>query len=235
MFGQSLIARVARRVFDVAFSLVFLLAALPVFFVIAAVIYIDTGRPIFFAHRRLGLGGRPFFMYKFRKFHKECSANGSQLTLSEDARFTRVGRLLAAYKLDELPQFWNILIGDMSLVGPRPESLFYRDCFVGGFERVLNFKPGLFGPGQVEFRNESALYPKSSDFDMYYRTVIFPAKARIDLAYYPRRTIMLDLIWIARSVVATLNMNSGLEPDLGAQTRSPGSSENISTAPSQDR
>jgi lipopolysaccharide/colanic/teichoic acid biosynthesis glycosyltransferase len=138
-------------------------------------------------------------MYKFRKFGPRCGCDGSPLTLQEDDRLTAVGRVLAATKLDELPQLWNVFRGDMSLVGPRPESLSFSDCFRDGFERVLDHKPGVFGPCQVLFRHESKLYPADALAADYYREVLFPAKARIDLAYFPRRTLVSDFGWIARA------------------------------------
>jgi lipopolysaccharide/colanic/teichoic acid biosynthesis glycosyltransferase len=117
---------------------------------------------------------------------------------------TVVGRALRATKLDELPQFWNVLRGDMSIVGPRPETVAFADCFVGGIERILVHKPGIFGPSQIIFRNESALFPPDSDLCAYYRAFLFPAKARIDLEYYQHRTLVRDIGWMGRGVLAIL-------------------------------
>ena len=138
-------------------------------------------------------------MYKFRKFKRDCDDCGYPLTLDEDGRLTRIGRLLATSKLDELPQLWNVLRGDMSVVGPRPESLAFADCFRNGFERLHEHKPGLFGPCQVMFRHESKLYPSNVTAVEFYRKVLFPAKATIDLDYFSRRTIFSDLGWIVRA------------------------------------
>lgn len=171
----------------------------PVFVIVALVIWLESGRPILFSQLRLGQRGEPFRMYKFRKFGPNCGTDGSPLTLASDERMTTVGRLLAATKLDELPQLWNVLRGDMSLVGPRPESLSFSDCYRDGFERVLEHKPGVFGPCQVMFRHESRLYPTDAPAADFYREVLFPAKARIDLAYFPRRTLASDFGWIARA------------------------------------
>src|ERR1700722_5448883 len=119
----------ARRVIDVlcAGAALFLLS--PVFAIVALVILIESGKPILFSQLRLGQNGEPFRMYKFRKFRPSCDGSGSPLTLQEDERVTAVGRILAETKLDELPQLWNVLRGDLSLVGPRPESLTFADCF----------------------------------------------------------------------------------------------------------
>jgi lipopolysaccharide/colanic/teichoic acid biosynthesis glycosyltransferase len=171
----------------------------PVFVLVTLAICIETGRPILFSQLRLGQAGQPFRMYKFRKFRPNCDLNGYPLTVREDARLTTLGRILAATKLDELPQLWNVLRGDMSLVGPRPESLDFADCFSNGFEQLLEHKPGLFGPCQVMFRHESRLYPTDASAADFYRTVLFPAKAKIDLAYFPRRTLASDFGWIVRA------------------------------------
>jgi hypothetical protein len=136
-------------------------------------------------------------MYKFRKFRPDCGEKGCPLTLVGDDRLTAVGRFLAASKLDEVPQLWNVLRGDMSIVGPRPESLAFTDCFRNGFEKIHEHKPGLFGPCQVMFQHESKLYPSSVPATEFYRQVVFPAKAKIDLAYFSRRTLVSDLGWIS--------------------------------------
>ncbi|MGW1423497.1 sugar transferase [Bradyrhizobium manausense] len=198
--AQSRSARLsARRAMDVLCASAAIASLSPVFVVVAFIIWLESGRPLLFSQLRLGQGGEPFRMYKFRKFRPSCGSDGSPLTLQEDERMTAVGRILAATKLDELPQLWNVLRGDMSLVGPRPESLSFSDCFRGGFERLLDYKPGVFGPCQVLFRHESSAYPADVPAPEYYRKVLFPAKAKIDLAYFPHRTLVSDLGWIARA------------------------------------
>ena len=195
-----------RRGFDFILSLASLLALTPLMLVIAIAIVLESGQPILFSQLRLGQHGRPFRIYKFRKFRSDCSANGLQLTLLGDTRLTAVGRFLLSTKLDELPQLWNVLIGDMSIIGPRPESLGFANCFKGGFKLLLEHKPGIFGPSQANFRHESALYPKNGDLNEFYRTSLFPTKANIDLSYYPRRTLASDIAWLLRSVLATIGL-----------------------------
>jgi len=187
-----------RRIFDVvcASAAAFLLT--PVMLMVMVAILIESGRPILFSQLRLGQNGRPFRMYKFRKFRPDCDNHGCPLTLEGDGRMTRVGRVLAASKLDELPQLWNVLRGDMSVVGPRPESLAFSDCFRNGFEKIHKHKPGLFGPCQVRFQHENKLYPTGVAAVEFYRRVVFPAKAEIDLAYFSRRTFFSDVGWIVR-------------------------------------
>jgi lipopolysaccharide/colanic/teichoic acid biosynthesis glycosyltransferase len=193
---------VARRVFDIVCAVAALILLAPLMLLVAAAIWVESGRPILFAQARLGRNGWPFVMYKFRKFAPDGGADPRPLTMERDSRLTAVGRLLAATKLDELPQFWNVLRGDMSIVGPRPESLAFADCFRDGFEQVLMHRPGLLGPSQIMFRHEARLYPWDADPVAFYRQVLFPAKARIDLGYFPDRTFLADLKWVVLGVLA---------------------------------
>lgn len=201
-----------RRALDILLAAVSLIALLPLMSLIALAIVLESGRPVFFSHTRLGLGGRPFRMYKFRKFHKDCSSNGLQLTLDGDARMTRIGRLLRATKLDELPQLWNVLIGDMSIIGPRPESTGYAECFKDGFEDVLKHKPGILGPTQVKFRDEAAYFPAVGDVDEFYRKVLFPIKAQMDLDYYSGRSFLWDLGWLVQGILVTIGVHKPAAP-----------------------
>lgn len=188
-----------RRTLDIFCASVVMLVLAPIALVVTLAIWIEGGSPILFSQLRLGQNGRPFRMYKFRKFSPDCDNHGCPLTMEHDSRLTRIGRFLLASKLDELPQLWNVLRGDMSLVGPRPESLAFADCFRDGFEKVHEHKPGLFGPCQVLFRHESKLYPTDVAAVEFYRQVVFPAKAKIDLAYFSHRTLVSDLGWILRA------------------------------------
>ena len=193
-----------RRALDVAAALMALAAFAPVILVIAIMIRVESPGPVFFRQLRLGRGGRHFRLYKFRKFYHGTNLHGWGVTLQDDPRMTHIGRLLERSKLDELPQLWNILVGDMSLVGPRPETLDFADCFEGRYARVLDYLPGLFGPSQAMFRNEGALYPPDRDPHEFYRTILFPAKARIDLQYFARRSLISDIGWIVRGILAVI-------------------------------
>ena len=188
-----------RRALDILCAGIAASVLMPVFLITALAIWIEGGRPIMFSQLRLGQNGRPFRIYKFRKFRPNCDPHGYPLTMERDGRLTAIGHILTATKLDELPQLWNVLRGDMSVVGPRPESLAFADCFRDGFEELLEHKPGLFGPCQVKFRHESKLYPADISAADFYRQVLFPAKAEIDLAYFPRRTLSSDLGWVLRA------------------------------------
>ena len=198
-----------RRVFDVVVSLVGLIVFAPLMLLVAFAIWFDSPGPIFFSQTRLGQNGRLFRLHKFRKFHHQLPANAAcAVTVKNDKRMTRVGAILERSKLDELPQLWNILKGEMSVVGPRPETLDFYDCFEGAYLRLLDHKPGIFGPNQVFFRNEGALYPESGDPQEFYRSVLFPLKARIDLSYFPQRKFLRDIAWMVRGVLAVFNIGS---------------------------
>lgn len=190
------------RVLDMAVTLAgFLVLAAPMA-VIALTICSESGRPVFFSQIRLGRSGRHFRLYKFRKFHRDAGTGGRAITSKDDPRLTRVGKVLERTKLNELPQLWNVLKGDMSMVGPRPETLNFADCFTEDYRRVLDYKPGIFGPSQVAFRDESALYPAGCAPDKFYREVLFPLKARLDLAYFPNRNVYSDIGWMVRGALA---------------------------------
>jgi lipopolysaccharide/colanic/teichoic acid biosynthesis glycosyltransferase len=184
-----------RRISEAYLAGLILLLLTPLIVLIAAAIVIETGPQVFFLQTRIGRRGKPFRLIKFRKFHRDLPARQLPLTMRDDPRLTHVGRFLERSKLDELPQLWNVVRGDMAIVGPRPESPEFRDCFENGFQAVLNHVPGIVGPGQALFRNEKLLYRPDWDPVAFYRAVLFPAKARIDLAYYPHRTLRSDVAW----------------------------------------
>jgi lipopolysaccharide/colanic/teichoic acid biosynthesis glycosyltransferase len=170
-------AELVRRLLDIVISLFALVLLSPIILLVTVAIALETGRPILFSQLRIGRNGRSFRMYKFRKFRSDCGTDGSPLTLENDDRSTKVGKILMATKLDEVPQFWNTLMGDMAIIGPRPESFAFADCFTGPYTELLKYKPGIMGPAQVAFRNESDLYTGHSDPSEFYRVVLFPMKA----------------------------------------------------------
>lgn len=194
----------SRRAIDVVAAVIGLILVAPVMVLIAIAVRAETPGPVLFSQPRLGRNGKQFQIYKFRKFHHDADPSGCGVTLRDDPRMTAVGRILERTKLDELPQLWNILLGDMSVVGPRPETLQFAECFTGRYRDVLDHRPGLFGPSQTLFRNEGLLYPTDYDPHEFYRTVLFPAKGDIDLAYYARRSVTSDLLWMGRGLRVTI-------------------------------
>jgi lipopolysaccharide/colanic/teichoic acid biosynthesis glycosyltransferase len=193
-----------KRIIDLVFSLLGLLIAAPLMLLIALFIRLDSPGSVIFSQKRLGLKGRHFMVHKFRKFPSDWGNAGPGVTVAGDARMTKVGKFLERTKLDELPQLWNILLGEMSFVGPRPESLRYADLFTGEFVKVLDYIPGIFGPNQVAFRNEAELYPHDQAPEEFYRSVLFPQKAKQDIEYFSKANCVGDLVWIFRGVWVSL-------------------------------
>ena len=193
-----------KRPLDLFLAVTGLILSFPFLLLIALLVRLESPGSVFFSQERLGQGGKRFRVHKFRKFPAAWGTAGPGVTVSGDVRMTRIGRYLERTKLDELPQLWNILKGEMSFVGPRPESVKYADLFEGEFKGVLDFLPGIFGPNQVAFRNESDMYPPEEDPEQYYKRVLFPQKARADLDYFSRSNCVDDMLWVFRGVFASL-------------------------------
>jgi lipopolysaccharide/colanic/teichoic acid biosynthesis glycosyltransferase len=202
--GERNAFRLLKRGCDVLAASAGLILSAPIFLLVALAVRLDTPGPIFFSQLRLGQGDQLIRIYKFRKFRDEPACSRLPLTLRADHRLTRVGAFLERTKLDELPQLWNVLLGNMSLVGPRPETLEFRSCLDGANRRILRFKPGLLGPSQYFFRNENNFYPEGADHEDYYRKTLFALKASVDLAYYENSNIWRDMVWIFRCMFATV-------------------------------
>lgn len=194
-----------RRFFDIMISLVGLLVTLPVTIVVMLLLSIESHRHIFFSQTRLGKNGHPFNIYKFRKFPIAFPDDIQDVTVAFDSRMTKLGAILERTKVDELPQLWNVLKGDMSVVGPRPESMKFKDLFVGEYSELLRYKPGIFGPNQIKFRNEAELYPADVPPIKFYRETLFPQKSQNDLAYFRKQNLFTDLLFIVRGAWATIS------------------------------
>jgi lipopolysaccharide/colanic/teichoic acid biosynthesis glycosyltransferase len=179
------------RAFDLAICLLVLPAALVVGAVTALLIYIDSPGSIFYPSTRVGRDGRTFQMLKFRKMRR--SAQGGPLTMSDDERFTPIGSFLAMTKLDELPQLWNVIKGDMRLVGPRPEVPEFVTRYREDYGELLTALPGITGPAALEYAGESHLLSRQRDPQRFYEESILPRKIEIDLDYIHTRTLRGDL------------------------------------------
>jgi lipopolysaccharide/colanic/teichoic acid biosynthesis glycosyltransferase len=198
---DSGLATVARRAIDLAVSGLVLLLALPVLLAVAAAIKLDSPGPVFFRCRRVGFHGAELLMLKFRKMRD--GAAGAAVTLSGDERFTRVGRFLARTKLDELPQLWHVLTGEMTLVGPRPEDRAFVEVRAGDYAKILTVKPGVTGLCQLAFAKEGdVLRPDDRIRDYVER--LLPQKAALDVLYVGRRSLPLDLRILAWTAVTVL-------------------------------
>ena len=204
---------VVKRGFDAAVAAVLLALAAPLILVLAVAIRLDSRGSAFFRCRRIGFGGREFDMLKFRKMYD--GARGPALTATNDNRFTRMGSFLAQTKLDEVPQLWNVLRGDMSLVGPRPEDPSLMRLRRKEFEPILRVRPGITGLTQLAFARESELLDPRDRTGDYLRRIL-PQKLQIDRLYVERRSLLLDariLVWTAAAVI--LRREVAVDPETG--------------------
>jgi lipopolysaccharide/colanic/teichoic acid biosynthesis glycosyltransferase len=192
---------VAKRAFDVPFASLLLLVIAPALALVAIAIKVDSRGPVFFRCRRVGHRGREFQMLKFRKMHQ--SAAGPALTLGSDSRFTRVGRFLAVSKLDEVPQLWHVVKGEMSLVGPRPEDPSFVSLFSDPYRVITQVRPGITGLSQLAFAEEGRILDPDDCLNHYIERLL-PQKVTMDGLYARKRTIGMDLrilVWTAAAVL----------------------------------
>ena len=186
-----------QRSFDLVLAVAVLLPAAVLGMLAAVAVFIDSPGPILYRSRRIGRNGVPFWMLKFRTMRH--LAGGPLISSKTDQRFTPVGRFLAQTRLDELPQLWNVLRGEMRMVGPRPELEEFVREQSESYERILTVPPGLTGPTQLVFADEGAILAASEDRDELYRREILPAKVRLDLAYVEHHSIRGDLSAVLRT------------------------------------
>ena len=188
----------AKRLFDLLLAAAGLLLLSPLLLAIAVAIRLDTPGPALFRQQRVGRGGRPFRIHKFRTMVADAPARGPGLTIGDDARVTRAGRFLRAKRLDELPQLIDVLQGDMSLVGPRPELPRYVAHYPAALrERVLAVRPGITDPSSLAYLDEAERLAAAADPEREYVEVILPAKLAAAADYADRASLATDLgvIW----------------------------------------
>lgn len=187
-----------KRIFDFSAALFGLLFLWPLFLILSLGIYLRMGRPLLYRSIRIGEHGKPFTMIKFRTMRQDadCDPAGS-ITVAGDTRVTTLGAFLRRTKLDELPEIWNVLKGDMSLVGPRPDVPGYADKLVGEDREVLQLKPGITGPATLKYANEEELLASVENPIQYNNEVIFPDKVHINREYLHNMSFTTDLriIW----------------------------------------
>jgi lipopolysaccharide/colanic/teichoic acid biosynthesis glycosyltransferase len=186
----------ARRLTDIVMALLGLAVAAPVLIAIAAAVRLRDGPPVIYRARRVGQHGREFRLYKFRTM---VPGDGSSVTVWADPRVTPLGRRLRRLKLDELPQLFNVLRGEMSIVGPRPEDPEYVAFYTDEQRRVLSVKPGITGVAALEYADEESLL-RGEDWETTYRLTIMPAKLRLELDYLARRSARSDAGLVLRTV-----------------------------------
>lgn len=187
---------------EIILSILILFLLSPLFVFIAVLIKLDSSGPVFYLAKRVGYEGHIFKMYKFRTMVNNASKIGPPITTQQDHRITRVGRFLRAMKLDEFPQFLNVLKGEMRLVGPRPEDPHIVEQFTSDQRHIFNYKPGITSPASVQFRTEESLIPPEF-WEERYLNDILPRKIACDLKYMQTATFLSDIkvIWKTLSIL----------------------------------
>jgi lipopolysaccharide/colanic/teichoic acid biosynthesis glycosyltransferase len=196
-----------KRGFDIAAATALLLPVAPLIPLIMLLIKLDSPGPAFYIHHRCGIGGADFHMFKFRTMKTEKNGFDVSLTRAGDSRITRVGRFLRKWKLDEIPQLWNVIVGDMSIIGPRP----HLRRLLGqsrGLREFLSIRPGMTGAATVYFRHEEEILPKKvreEELEAYYIQSILPKKMQLDVDYAACATFRSDLALLFSTLVEVLS------------------------------
>lgn len=182
-----------KRLFDITASGLGLLVLSPLFLILAVWIKLDSPGPVFYRQVRVGRGNKDFRLFKFRSMHVGSDKKGLITVGGHDPRVTRSGYYIRKYKLDELPQLINVFIGDMSLVGPRPEVRKYVDLYTPEQLHVLDVRPGITDMASIRYRNENELLEQAAEPEQYYRDVVMQDKLRINLEYVADHSFIKDL------------------------------------------
>jgi len=188
-----------KRGFDIIASFFGLIFISPLLLIIAFVTWLHGSGPVIFSQVRTGRYGKPFVIYKFRTM--TVNHGGNTVTVKGDNRITSVGRILRKYKLDELPGLWNVLRGDMSFVGPRPDMPELTGTLTGEEMLILELRPGITGPATLKYSNEEELLASKNDPKRFNDEVLWPDKVRINLDYYRNWSFIEDLIIIAKTIL----------------------------------
>jgi len=189
-----------KRTFDLMLSILTLIFLLPLFAVVGLVIKLETSGPIFYRQKRIGKQFKPFFILKFRTMIQDADKKGLHITTGGDVRVTRVGRILRKSKIDELPQIINILKGEMSFVGPRPEVEKYVSIYKKDYEYILSVKPGITDISSITFRDEESVLRDQANPEEYYKMILLPKKIEFAKAYIKKSSLIFDLVIISKTL-----------------------------------
>lgn len=191
-----------KRLFDIICAALGLIVLSPLLLVVSLLVGVTSPGGVFFRQERIGKDGKPFRIFKFRSMRKDNA--GLKITTGNDSRITPVGRFLRKSKIDELPQLINVLVGDMSFVGPRPEVADYVDLYTPYQRQVLQVRPGITGIASIRFRNENDLLTASDDPNRTYIEEIMPRKIQLDLEYIPHASVPYDIKLIFQTLGAVI-------------------------------
>jgi len=184
---------IGKRIFDILLSYVSFVILSPILIIVAIITKLESKEPIFYKQLRVGLNGKLFYIYKFRTMEVDADKKGLPITSVDDLRLTGWGRFLRKIKLDEMPQLFNVLKSEMSIVGPRPEVPKYVKLYTDEQKRVLTVKPGMTDPATVYFRNEEKLLAKANDKKSFYINEIMPIKLKLYLQYVDNMSLIYDI------------------------------------------
>lgn len=205
-----------KRLFDMLASFLGLVLLSPLFLLLWLLVKLESPGPGFYGARRIGQGKRPFTMYKFRTMVVDADKLGPLVTYSNDPRITRVGTLLRDKRLDELPQLFNVLKGDMSLVGPRPESPDFVAHYSSDHMQLFQVKPGITGPMQIAFLDEEEQIAGMNTLERDYTKSILPAKLAIEMTYIENQSLRYDLLMIFKTIWALLGYQKTQESGIAS-------------------
>lgn len=198
---MNIFNRAIKRVFDILASGIGIIVLSPVLIIIALRIKTGSDGPVFFKQIRVGQGGKEFKILKFRTMVVDAEKLGRQITVGADNRITKVGAFLRKYKLDELPQLFNVFKGDMSLVGPRPEVPRYVNMYNDEQRKVLDVKPGITDLASIRYRDENELLGKAENPDEFYINTIMPDKLALNIEYINKSNLFLDIYIIIKTIL----------------------------------
>jgi lipopolysaccharide/colanic/teichoic acid biosynthesis glycosyltransferase len=202
--------RTGKKTFDVVASALGLLPLMPVFLLVSALVKMTSAGPVFYLQERVGENKRRFRIIKFRSMAGPEDV-GPEITAAGDTRVTRLGKILRRLKIDELPQLWNVLNGEMSLVGPRPELPRYVAGYTQAQEQVLSVPPGITGPASIAYQREEELLPRDSDLESFYRERVLPHKLALDLEYLEKISFASDLGLIAQTIRSLFSLGPAVK------------------------
>ena len=206
-------ASIGKRLFDVTVAVAGLVLLSPLFVILTVLVKLTSSGPVFYRQKRVGRNGHIFLIAKFRSMYADADQRGQSITCAGDPRVTPIGHVLRRLKLDELPQLWNVLQGDMSLVGPRPEVPSYVESYSSSQRRVLSVRPGITDPASILYRHEESILGCQTDPDRYYREVVLPDKLKINLQYLKCFSFSYDLLLVLRTMGCIFDLNGGIERD----------------------
>jgi len=193
-----------KRLFDILFSIIGLALIFPVLFLISILIKLDSKGPVFFVQGRVGKHNKDFNIYKFRTMEIESAKKGNLTLGNNDSRVTKIGYFLRRYKIDELPQLINIIKGDMSFVGPRPELRYYVNFYKEEDLEIFKIRPGITGLASLKYRNEVELLKKAKDPEAFFIKTIIPDKLKYNKEYISKKSILFDLKLIGLTIIKVI-------------------------------